>query len=208
MRMPADRIASRSMTAGRSSTYSPMKSCRPVVSTASAWASVIRRTPARRSARYALARSCTGPVMSPPAGPPSGGLYLKPPSRGGLCDGVTTMPSARRGSSTGIPTLWTRIACDRAGVGVYRSAASTSTRTPLAASTSSAVVQAGSLRAWVSRARKSGPPMPAAARWSQMAWVVAAMWSSLKAPSRDEPRWPEVPNATRWPMSAGSGWME
>ena len=29
------------------------------------------------------------------AGPPSGGLYLKPPSSGGLCDGVTTIPSAR-----------------------------------------------------------------------------------------------------------------
>ncbi len=29
------------------------------------------------------------------AGPPLGGLYLKPPSRGGLCDGVTTIPSAR-----------------------------------------------------------------------------------------------------------------
>ena len=40
--------------------------------------------------------------MSLPAGPPSGGLYLKPPSRGGLCDGVTTMPSAdRRRSAAG-----------------------------------------------------------------------------------------------------------
>ena len=29
------------------------------------------------------------------AGPPSGGLYLNPPSSGGLCDGVTTIPSAR-----------------------------------------------------------------------------------------------------------------
>ena len=35
------------------------------------------------------------PVASVSAGPPLGGLYLKPPSRGGLCDGVTTMPSAR-----------------------------------------------------------------------------------------------------------------
>ena len=29
------------------------------------------------------------------AGPPVGGLYLKPPSSGGLCEGVITMPSAR-----------------------------------------------------------------------------------------------------------------
>ena len=28
------------------------------------------------------------------AGPPLVGLYLKPPSAGGLCDGVITMPSA------------------------------------------------------------------------------------------------------------------
>ena len=34
------------------------------------------------------------PVTSLSAGPPCGGLYLKPPSSGGLCEGVTTMPSA------------------------------------------------------------------------------------------------------------------
>ena len=34
-------------------------------------------------------------VTSVSAGPPLGGLYLKPPSSGGLCDGVMTMPSAR-----------------------------------------------------------------------------------------------------------------
>ena len=34
-------------------------------------------------------------VASESAGPPCGGLYLKPPSRGGLWLGVTTMPSAR-----------------------------------------------------------------------------------------------------------------
>ena len=42
-----------------------------------------------------FARRSMNPVMSAPAGPPCGGLYLKPPSSGGLCDGVTTMPSAR-----------------------------------------------------------------------------------------------------------------
>ena len=37
------------------------------------------------------------------AGPPLGGLYLKPPSSGGLCDGVMTTPSARPAAR---PRLW------------------------------------------------------------------------------------------------------
>jgi hypothetical protein len=41
---------------------------------------------------------------------------LKPPSRGGLCDGVTTMPSAFGPPPTVL--LWRRIACETAGVGV------------------------------------------------------------------------------------------
>ena len=61
----------------------------------------------RRGERHALhARHCRpaaarwpGPatqlVTSVSAGPPLVGLYLKPPSSGGLCDGVMTMPSAR-----------------------------------------------------------------------------------------------------------------
>lgn len=49
-------------------------------------------------------------------GPPWGGLYLNPPSRGGLCEGVTTIPSA---SPPPDPSrLWARIARDTAGVGV------------------------------------------------------------------------------------------
>ena len=48
--------------------------------------------PARNNS---FARSCTQPVTSVSAGPPLGGLYLKPPSSGGLCDGVMTMPSAK-----------------------------------------------------------------------------------------------------------------
>jgi len=40
-----------------------------------------------------LARSSTQRVMSGVGGkPPLLGLYLKPPSSGGLCDGVITMP--------------------------------------------------------------------------------------------------------------------
>ena len=52
-------------------------------------------------------------VASVSAGPPDGGLYLKPPSRGGLCDGVTTMPSARPRS---LPRFARRIAWLTAGV--------------------------------------------------------------------------------------------
>ena len=33
-------------------------------------------------------------VVAVSAGPPAGGLYLKPPSSGGLCEGVMTTPSA------------------------------------------------------------------------------------------------------------------
>ena len=37
------------------------------------------------------------------------------------------------------------------------------------------------------------------ARYSQIAWVVARMWSSLKLDFSEEPRCPEVPKATRCP---------
>ena len=47
--------------------------------------------PARISS---LARAAITLVASESAGPPCGGLYLNPPSWGGLCEGVTTIPSA------------------------------------------------------------------------------------------------------------------
>src|SRR3954465_448147 len=74
----------------------------------------MRRTSALSARRRALARSWTRDVTSVSAGPPVGGLYLKPPSSGGLCDGVMTMPSAR-----GPPSwrLWGGIACEAAGCG-------------------------------------------------------------------------------------------
>ena len=53
--------------------------------------------------------------------------------------------------------------------------------------------------------RKSGPVMPRERRCSTIAWLVARMWSSLKLPLSEEPRWPEVPKATRCPGSEGSG---
>ena len=43
--------------------------------------------------QQALARSSIHLVTCVSAGPPCGGLYLIPPSSGGLCEGVITMPS-------------------------------------------------------------------------------------------------------------------
>ena len=61
-----------------------------------------RRTPSRPASRSRLASSWIQLVTSVSAGPPLGGLYLKPPSSGGLCDGVTTMPSASRSLATAV----------------------------------------------------------------------------------------------------------
>ena len=41
-------------------------------------------------------------MTSVSAGPPLGGLYLKPPSSGGLCEGVMTMPSASASGAAAI----------------------------------------------------------------------------------------------------------
>src|SRR5690625_809688 len=144
----------------------------------------------------ALARRAIAPVASVSAGPPCGGLYLKPPSRGGLCEGVTTIPSARDAPSRPARRLWVKMAWLIAGVGVYRPFASITVATPLAANTSNAETQAGSDNPWVSRPRNNGPVIPAAARYSTMAWVIAQMWDWLNAPSSAEPRCPEVPNDT------------
>ena len=65
-----------------------------------------------------LARAAMTDVASVSAGPPWGGLYLKPPSAGGLCDGVTTMPSASPPDCGDLPALARMIAWDTAGVGV------------------------------------------------------------------------------------------
>ena len=62
-----------------------------------------------------FARAAITEVASLSAGPPFGGLYLKPPSRGGLWLGVTQIPSA---SLVVRLRLALRIACETAGVGV------------------------------------------------------------------------------------------
>ncbi len=97
------------------------------------------------------------------------------------------------------------IARETAGVGVYSSSFSARTSTPLATSTSSAVFHAGSDSPWVSLPMNSGPSTPCPARYSTIAWVVAAMCRSLKEVFRLEPRCPEVPKTTLWSMLVGSG---
>ena len=148
-----------------------------------------------------LARACTTFVTSVSAGPPLGGLYLKPPSCGGLWLGVITIPSATPSTPA---RLCSRMAWLIRGVGVNRPGC-TRTRTPLAIRTSSAVIQAGSDRACVSRPMYSGPVIPACARYSATACAMARMCVSLKVPAMLLPRWPLVPNATRCRGSLGSG---
>ncbi len=141
-------------------------------------------------------------VTAVSAGPPSGGLYLIPPSSGGLCEGVTTIPSA---SPVERPRFQPRMAWEITGVGTGASPSEITTATPFAASTSSAVRSAGADSPCVSRPRKSGPVIPAAARCSATACATARMCASLKLRRSEEPRWPEVPKATRWAGSRGSG---
>ena len=136
---------------------------------ARALASGMRFTPARLAASSSLAS-----VLDPAgdrrvsAGPPFGGLYLKPPSVGRIVrrrdDDAVRQPvlcgrGCRRGSRARSP-----------GVGVYSSPAAIITSTPLAASTSSALANAGADSACVSMPRNSGPAMPCCLRYSQIAW--------------------------------------
>ena len=46
---------------------------------------------------------------------------------------------------------------------------------------------------------------PLARRYSQMAWVMARMWASVKVPLSGVPRWPLVPKITRCVGSSKSG---
>ena len=108
MRKPLARIASMSITLPRSRIYGPAKSSARTLPAP-------RFTPAFPPVSNSFARRSTQPVMSVSAGPPLGGLYLKPPSAGGLCEGVITMPSAQWAVR---PAFSTRIAREITGVGV------------------------------------------------------------------------------------------
>jgi hypothetical protein len=110
----------------------------------------MRFTPALPAAMSALARSWMTFVTSTSAGPPCGGLYLKPPSFGGLWEGVMTMPSARPSLR---PRFQVRIACEMTGVGVNPPARWRNTSTPFPARTSMALRWAGTDTAWVSMPR-------------------------------------------------------
>ena len=122
------------------------------------------RRPRLPSTSSSLARPAIHPVASVSAGPPCGGLYLKPPSRGGLCDGVTTIPSASPEPARR-PALWRRIACDSAGVGVYPSCGVDQHRDVVGGEHLEGwSPSAGSDRAWVSRPRNSGPSIAWVAR--------------------------------------------
>ncbi len=164
-------------------------------------ASDTRVTPARPPRSRSFARSCTQPVMSVPAGPPSGGLYLKPPSPGGLCDGVTQMPSALRATRVGHQDRarhrgGRRVAAAR----VDEHVDAVGRAAPRARSRSPARTARG-----CRRRGRAGRRCPGSRGTRRSPGVVARMWSSLKLAASDEPRWPLVPNATRWPGSSGSG---
>src|SRR3990172_7554423 len=76
----------------------------------------MRRTSPNPERRIPFARSSIARVTSVSAGPPCGGLYLNPPSPGGLWDGVITIPSA---NPPFLPRLCARTAWEITGVGVH-----------------------------------------------------------------------------------------
>ena len=99
----------------QSGTYADLAGPGSVVAARMASANAILFTPALPSRSSALARSCIQPVVPVSAGPPSVGLYLKPPSSGGLCEGDITIPSERTFSRL---RFWTMMAREITGVGV------------------------------------------------------------------------------------------
>ena len=153
-----------------------------------------------------LARCAIQLVASESAGPPCGGLYLKPPSRGrvvarGDDDAVgLALGPARRV----VVPLQDRVARAPASARSRRTGRR-ARRTWLPTSTSRAVVSAGALR----RVRvgadeeRAGDALRRAVL--TIAWVIARMCCSLKLVLSDEPRWPDVPKATRWSGSETSG---
>src|SRR5271166_1950227 len=157
----APRIASISTTFLRSRTYGKTKSSWCVDAARIALLNGTRLTPAFPARNNSFARSWTQWVTSVSAGPPLGGLYLKPPSSGGLWEGVMTMPSAQ---GTCRVRLHTRMACEITGVGVTPSSFWMMVSTLFAARTSSAEHWAGEDKACVSFPMYRGPLIPCALR--------------------------------------------
>jgi len=91
------------------------------------------------------------------------------------------------------------------GVGVYPSFSSMTISTPLPAKTSTAVYKAGSESACVSMPMNKGPLVLLALRYSQIAWLIARIWFSLKLLFSEDPLCPEVPKLTCCAASWGSG---
>ena len=91
-----------SMTLPKSLTYASRKSYRCVVEARNALSYGIRFTSPSPCSINSFAWASIQLVTRVFAGPPFGGLYLIPPSSGGLCDGVMTIASA-------IPELRSRL---------------------------------------------------------------------------------------------------
>ncbi len=203
IRTPALAMAAMSTTSPSASMYPRRRSTDRVAALAVTASMENRSTDAGPAARISLARASMAAVSSPAAGPPWGGLYLIPPSSGGLCDGVRIRPSA--GPPPSGERLDSRMAREMTGVGVYGDAASSRSSTPSAASTPTATSNACSESAWVSFPTNMGPSTRRCARCSATARAMTRIWASLKVASSELPRWPEVPNDTRWAGSEGSG---
>jgi hypothetical protein len=108
-------------------------------------------TPLRLFLMYSFAFFSMTDVTSVSAGPPFGVLYLKPPSCGGLCDGVMTTPS-----HCSWEVLFASMTVkESTGVGVKPSFSAMAQVTPLATKTCKAVSSAGFERACVSFAIKA-----------------------------------------------------
>ena len=150
--------------------------------------------------RSSFASSWIQPVTSVSAGPPVGGLYLKPPSSGGLCDGVTTMPSAR--PSTGPVIGQDRV--DKRRGRVHPSPAGEdvdpSPRGPRAPSETRARQGVGV------QGHEQGPVDPVARRYRATAALAARMWLLVeRGPSSDDPRCPRRPECHALFRDEGSG---
>ena len=174
---PARAIAARSITLAEIVDVGGRGSRLPVVAAAAPGRTGPGARPSGRRSEQLVRPVLDLPVMSVPAGPPSGGLYLKPPSARRVVRGRDDDPVGQRGPGAR--------GCAPGSRGTRPASACTRRRrrpctlTPLAASTSSALTCAGSESACVSAPRNSGPSIPCAARYSQIAWVMARMWSSL-----------------------------